>query len=274
MKLVPKWRVRKPADDEKTAYVSERFGVRTLHIGSDTVQSAMRLARPYDLELSYTRSMMAFLLFVPNPRHVLMIGLGGGSLAKFVHRHLPAARVTAVEVSAQVVAIARQYFHVPPDEPRFSVLVADGAQHVEREDVSADVIALDGYVADAHAEELTSRGFYAACRRRLASPGMLVVNLWGGDRHYATLLGRIRAEFPDGVLCLPAARPGNVIVLAFAGRREDPQWKDLVVRAQVLKSRTGLEYDTFVEALREMNPHDAQRLHLGTPGATEEGSLS
>ena len=70
-------------------YVSERFGVRSLHIGSDTIQSAMRLARPNDLELAYTRSMMAFLLFTERPARVLMIGLGGGSLAKFIYHRMP-----------------------------------------------------------------------------------------------------------------------------------------------------------------------------------------
>src|SRR5688572_28985611 len=110
MKFLAKWRVRKPTEDEETAYVSERFGVRTLHIGSDTVQSAMRLARPNDLELSYTRSMMAFLLFVPAPRRALLIGLGGGSLAKFMYHRLPATRTRAVEVNVRVAAIARQSF--------------------------------------------------------------------------------------------------------------------------------------------------------------------
>src|SRR5204862_2814096 len=110
MKFLAKWRVRKPAEDEQTAYVSERFGVRTLHNGSDTVQSAMRLARPNDLELSYTRSMMAFFLFVPAPKKALLIGLGGGSVAKFMFHRLPRVHIKAIEVSAQVVAIARNYF--------------------------------------------------------------------------------------------------------------------------------------------------------------------
>ena len=68
MKFLQSWRVRKPADDNESVYISEKFGVRTLHIGSDTVQSSMRIARPNDLEVSYTRSMMAFLLFKPSPR--------------------------------------------------------------------------------------------------------------------------------------------------------------------------------------------------------------
>src|SRR5262245_14571019 len=83
------WRRTTGGEDE--VYITERFGVRSLHIGSDTIQSSMRLTRPIDLELSYTRSMMAFLLFRDPPARVLMIGLGGGSLAKFVYHRLPAA---------------------------------------------------------------------------------------------------------------------------------------------------------------------------------------
>jgi hypothetical protein len=67
MNLPGSWRMRKPSEDAETVYISEKFGVRSLHIGSDTVQSAMRIAAPNDLELSYTRSMMAFLLFNDKP---------------------------------------------------------------------------------------------------------------------------------------------------------------------------------------------------------------
>jgi spermidine synthase len=127
MKFMQSWRVRKPETDNKSVYISEKFGVRALHIGSDTVQSAMRIARPNDLEVVYTRSMMAFLLFNAEPREVLMIGLGGGSLAKFVYHHLPQARTTAIEVNPQVVEIARQYFLLPQNDARLNVMVADGA---------------------------------------------------------------------------------------------------------------------------------------------------
>ncbi|HYC45914.1 MAG TPA: methyltransferase domain-containing protein [Burkholderiales bacterium] len=262
MKFMAKWRVRKPADDAQTAYVSERFGVRTLHIGSDTVQSAMRIARPYDLELSYTRSMMAFLLFMPRrPREVLLIGLGGGSLAKFIYRALPAARVRAVELSAQVVAIARHYFHVPANEPRLQVIVGDGAEYMTREDVSADLVVVDGYGADAHAEELGRREFYRACNQRLTANGMLVVNLWGGDREFTALLRRIEDAFPEGTLCLPAERPGNVIVFGFKKNPGAVAWKDITKRADALENEIGLEYGRFAEALRKMNRHDKEHLY-------------
>ena len=261
MKFLAKWRVRKPAEDSETAYVSERFGVRSLHIGSDTTQSAMRLARPNDLELSYTRSMMGFLLFVPTPKEVLMIGLGGGSVAKFVYHRLPEARVSVVEVSPQVVAIARQYFHVPEDDARFEVIVTDGADYVARKDVSADVMMVDGYDADAHAEELCSPAFYAACRQRLKARGVLVVNLWGGDKLFTTLLQRIEAAFPDGTLCLPAERPGNVIVFAFRDKPEPFPWKALTARAKSLEKELGLEFARFAENLRKMNRYNEESVY-------------
>jgi spermidine synthase len=262
MKFLSKWRVRKPADDEETVYVSERFGVRSLHIGSDTVQSSMRIARPNDLELSYTRSMMGFLLFVPPPKKMLMIGLGGGSLAKFVYHRVPQAVTTAVEVSPRVLAVARQHFNVPPDDTRFRVVVADGAGYVERADVAADVLVVDGYEADSHVESLATTSFYTACNARLAPGGILVVNLWGGDKAFHTFLKRIKTSFPGGTLCLPAERPGNVIVFAFKDAAESFKWSGLTRAAADLEARYGLEFPKFVAALRKMNRYDDEHLYV------------
>jgi spermidine synthase len=261
MKFLSRWRAGRRAVDENAVYVSERFGVRSLHIGSDTVQSAMRLARPNDLELSYTRSMMAFLLFVPAPTEILMIGLGGGSLAKFVVEHLPGARTRVVEVNPRVVSIARQSFHVPPDGPRFEVIIEDGAAFVQRPDVSVDVLAVDGYEADAYVEELANPEFYNACRQRLKPGGALVVNLWGGDKQFHRLVKAIEDAFPAGTLCLPAERPGNVIVFGFERSPGPLAWKALLRAATTLESEQGLEYPRFVESLKKMNPHDAERLY-------------
>ena len=261
MKFLSNWRLRRPAHDDETVYMSERHGVRSLHIGSDTVQSSMRLARPNELELSYTRSMMGCLLFVPPPAKVLMIGLGGGSLAKFIFHRLPGTAVQAVEVNPRVVAISRQYFHVPPDDQRFEVLVADGAEHVRRDDVSADVLLVDGYEGNAHVEELASPEFYSACRQRLAPGGVMVVNLWGGDKLFYTLVKRIEDAFSAGTLCLPAERPGNVVVFGFERKPGALAWAALESRARDLEAEYGLEFAKFVESLRKMNPHNAEHLY-------------
>ena len=74
---MPKWN---PTSD-RSVTIAEEDGVRSLHIGGLAIQSAMRMSAPDQLELHYTRAMMAFLLFEPRPRDILMIGLGGGSMA-------------------------------------------------------------------------------------------------------------------------------------------------------------------------------------------------
>lgn len=262
MKLLARWRLRRPSEDAGTVYVSEKFGVRSLHIGSDTIQSSMRIAKPRDLELSYTRSMMGFLLFNSSPARVLLVGLGGGSLAKFIHHRMPQTVTEVVEVNPQVVAIARQCFLVPPDDARLAVVVGDGAQHIESDGGSADVIAVDGYDGESQVEELSSRRFYDACHRRLGAGGVLVVNLWGSDRGFSDTLRRIEAAFPSGTLCLPAHKPGNIIVFAFRDSPGALRWDDLSRRAQALERQYELEFPHFVQALRRMNRHDEHHLYV------------
>jgi len=262
MKILKNWRIRKPEEDSESVYISEKFGVRTLHIGSDTVQSSMRLTRPNDLEISYTRSMMAFLLFNPDPREVLMVGLGGGSLAKFIYHRLPQARTVAVEVNPRVIAVARQFFHLPPDDDRLRLVVGDGADYVGNDRSHADVIMVDGYDAESQVEALSTQTFYRDCARVLGAAGILVVNLWGGDRNYISCVERIAQAFDHLVACLPAGRPGNIVVLAFKRSPGQPAWEELRARARELESVHGLEFARYVEELAVMNPHDADRLLL------------
>lgn len=263
MNFFGRWRLRRAASDD-SIYVSEESGVRSLHIGSDTIQSSMRLARPHELELAYTRSMMAFLLFSERPRRMLMVGLGGGSLAKFVYYRMPETVNEVLEIRPEVVAVARRLFGVPASDERFILRVCDGAEFVAREGAAYEAIMVDGYDGDAQVEELSTRAFYAGCGRRLVAHGVLVVNLWGSDRRFEDNLQRIESAFPAGTLCLPAEKPGNVIVFAFRDPPSDLRWSVLEERARGLEARYGLEFGKFVRGLRKMNRVDSERLHVSS----------
>jgi spermidine synthase len=160
-----------------------------------------------------------------------------------------------------VVAIARQCFLVPADDAQFEVTVGDGAEYMGRSGAPADIIMVDGYDAESHVEELATREFYDHCRERLAPGGMLVVNLWGGDRQFNDVLKRIEEAFSGGTLCLPARKPGNVIAFAFRDPQEPLRWDELVRRATLLEARYGLEFPQFVAGLRTMNRSDADWLY-------------
>ena len=257
--LLGKWKISRWVNREVSVEVSEQGGIRSLHLGSDTVQSSMKLDDPYELVLSYTRAMMAFLLFRPRPEHVLMIGLGGGSLPKFVYKHLPGARTTVIESEPKVIAVARQYFHVPPDDERLVVEAAEGGAWVAAHPRCCDVLMVDGYDRDEQVPELCSEDFYASAHSALSDDGVLVVNLWSSDRRFDAYLQRIESVF-KAVVCVPAERRGNVAVLAFRHSPGQPRWDDLRAAARSLQSRYGLEFLNFVEGLRELNPRSAARL--------------
>lgn len=257
--MLGKWKISRWVNREVSIEVSEQGGVRSLHLGSETVQSSMKLDDPFELVLSYTRAMMAFLLFRPRPRHVLMIGLGGGSLPKFVHKHLPGTRITVIESEPKVIAVARQYFHVPPDDERLTIEAAEGGAWVAAHPDCCDVLMVDGYDRNEQVPELCSEDFYASARAALSDEGVLVVNLWSSDGRYDAYLQRIESVF-DAVVCVPAERLGNVAVLAFRRSPGKPRWDDLRAAARSLQSLYGLEFLNFVDGLRELNPRSAARL--------------
>ena len=257
--MLGKWKLSRWVSREVSVEVSEQSGIRSLHLGSDTVQSSMKLEDPYELVLSYTRAMMAFLLFHPRPEHVLVIGLGGGSLPKFVYKHLSDARITVIESEPKVIAVARQYFHLPPDDERLVVEAAEGGAWVASHPNCCDVLMVDGYDRNEQVPELCSEDFYASASAALSDQGVLVVNLWSSDSRFDAYLQRIESVF-DAVVCVPAERRGNVAVLAFRQSQGQPRWDDLRAAARSLQALYGLEFLRFVEGLRELNPRSAARL--------------
>ncbi|SFI04237.1 spermidine synthase [Collimonas sp. OK307] len=159
-------------------FVFDNDDMRTLHFDEKYIQSAMSISAPDKLLLSYTRAMMGFLLFQSEPKHILMVGLGGGSLVKYCYRYLPSTRITVLELNAEVIAL-RDEFMIPADDLRLQIIHADAAAYMQaRQENIADVIMLDGFSADGAAPELSTSDFYAACLRSLAPQGVLVSNLW------------------------------------------------------------------------------------------------
>jgi spermidine synthase len=206
--------------------VHTRAGRRTLEFTPGEIQSEMLVARPAKLVLAYSRAMMCFALFVPRPRHILMVGLGGGSLAKFCHRHFPAARITVVELRADVIAL-REQFCVPPDDDRFRVVHADAVAYVAGLADSVDVLLIDGFDAAGLPRQLGSARFYADCRHALRANGVLVANVFSYDPDYARMLARLGQVF-EGRLCWFDGIAGNNRLL-FAHRGQ-PALQRLVAR--------------------------------------------
>lgn len=193
--------------------LSEEDGILTLHFQSDYVQSQMVLDKPNFLALTYTRTMMAFELFKPHPRNVALIGLGGGSLAKWCYRCHPNAMLTVVEINPHVIAL-RDRFHIPEEDHRLQIRCEDGAKFVATHSDELDVLLVDAFDVDSLPEDLCSEHFYDNCYRALASHGLLVVNLCTADDH--RIFARILKSFCGQAVSSPD-NDGNTVVFACKG---------------------------------------------------------
>lgn len=219
--------------------------MRTLHFDARFIQSAMRLSSPDELLLSYTRGMMAFLLFNRRPKSILMIGLGGGSLAKYCHRILPDTSITVLEIDANVIAL-RDSFAVPSDGERFTVLHADAKDYIAAIDAKVDVILHDGFDADGLAPKLNTTSFYDSCRAALSENGILVSNLWGDAEDLAPSMERLWSVFNSRLWWSDATTSLNRVVCALNGA-QDTVLSNLQKQAIVLD----LLYDLGFEELAE-----------------------
>lgn len=234
--------------------ISEEGGVRYLHFGSEWVQGAMRIKRPIDLELAYTRDMMAGLLMRepdPWPRRILLIGLGAASLTKFCYWRLPQSRITVVEIEPGVVAAARQFFKLPEEDERLSIVLADGVDFIQDNGPLYDYILVDGYDEDARVGALDSLPFYTACCTRLSESGLLAANLFGRTRRYQPSIDRLKTAFDNRALSFPSCDSGNVIAFAARGEAIEVTAAELRDRAAALAKDFNLDLRPTVSKLEQ-----------------------
>ena len=125
-------------------FVFDNGLTRSLYFSLRYVQSSMRTRDPIALEFAYTRKMMSFLLFQRQTQSILMLGLGGGSLAKYCYAKLPQSRIDVVEIDPYVIGFREQFF-IPANDARFRVIHDDAARYIERRTAQYDVIMLDTF---------------------------------------------------------------------------------------------------------------------------------
>ncbi len=205
-------------------FVHQTQKMKSLHFSIAEVQSCMELARPDSLDLAYTRTMMGFLLFHPTPMRIGMIGLGGGSLAKFCYRYLPHADITVLEINPHVIAL-RDEFSVPADDARFRVIRADGSRYVRAHEGAFDVLLVDGYDSDGLPGVLCSKRFYDDAFDCLRPGGVMAANIHLGNDEFSLLVARVGRSFHCKALAVNERESGNAIVFARKDR--------LLVRCQV-----------------------------------------
>ena len=231
--------------------------IRSLHFGNAVRQSAMDLSRPEYLVLNYTRAMMSSLLFNPSPTKILLIGLGGGSLAKFLLHHFPCCTIDAIELREHIVKLAIDYFLLPEDQ-RLHIHIADGDAYVRHKaSVSSgdyDLIMVDAYHDAGMENNMVEQRFIHACFELLNMDGLIAINLWGRDLpHYVQARRALQQCFAAKALLLPTEGTTNVIAMALRRYNQKNLLKTAEERAKILEEQTGLELVRLSRTLRKQN---------------------
>jgi spermidine synthase len=228
-----------------TIVVTDEDGLRVLRFGRDGArQSVAKLSDPEHLELPYTQVALTGLALCGEPRRILVLGLGGGTLPGFLRRHYPAAEIDAVDIDPEVVRVAKEYFGFREDA-RMRAHVADGRRFVEEAREPYDLIFLDAFGTDSVPAHLTTREFLEAVRRITRPGGVVVGNLWFRryNKLFDSMVYTYRRVF-DEIAVVHVVGTGNRILVALP--RKGP-----------------LERDEFARLAREVSVAQRFRFDMG-----------
>jgi spermidine synthase len=218
-------------------------GMRTLRFGTGGVrQSVAKVGDPDHLELPYAPVMLSGLALCPEPKRVLVVGLGGGSIPSFLHKHYPKTRVDAVEIDPVVVEVAKQFFGLNEDET-LKTYVQDGRQFIEERPNTYDIIFLDAFGSESIPYHLATREFLQAVRRSITAQGVVLADVWGpgANRLYPSMV-RTYQEVFDELYVLEVQGSANKILIALPKKLRVSR-EELAQRAGAISKQKQFRFD-------------------------------
>ncbi len=244
------------ASDDGVTEITQEPSNRALYFGSHAKQSEMDMSQPEKIVLAYTQAMMAGLLFLPTPKSVLLIGLGGGSLVRFLLHHFQHCQIDVVEFRADVVKLAYRYFSLPNDS-RLHITINDGMEfllsHPNREK-KYDLVLIDAFDHNGTAKSIKSIRFFKACHAAMHEGSIMAINLWDNQKdQYAETISNIESAFNNHVLNMPVKDRGNIITFATHSRECFASFKALKPVAEALERQLELPFGTYLREIRRHN---------------------
>jgi spermidine synthase len=215
--------------------------------GSDSIQSEMNKSNPNELVLDYTQHMIASVPLVDNPKRILIVGLGGACLQRYMHDLLSDTVIESAELDPVVLEVAREYFHFTEDA-RQKVHIGDGREYIEKSQEKYDIIMLDAFSATSIPYRLATREFLQSVREHLAKGGIVCANLWSHQADYPNMLKTYAQIFPE-LHVLPCRLPwSNHILVAMPAKQNltAKKWKEKAISFEK-DHPTGLNLTEFID---------------------------
>ena len=186
--------------------------------GTDSIQSEMNKSNPTELTLAYSKHMMASVALVDKPKRILVVGLGGACLQRYMHEVLPETRIETAELDPAVLVVAQKYFGFKEDSRQF-VSIGDGRKFIEQSKDKYDLIMLDAFSATSIPYMLSTKEFLQVCKDHIADGGVLAANLWEAEASYGDMVKTYDAVFPEWHV-VRCALSTNAILTALPVKRD------------------------------------------------------
>jgi len=233
----------KPSPYNLIVVTEDEQGLRTLRFERHGVrQSVVKVGDPDHLELPYARAMFMGLAFCDTPGRVLIVGLGGGTLPGFLHKHYPETLIDVVDIDPGVVEAAKLFFGFREDRT-LRAHVADGRRFIEQSRTPYDIIFLDAFGAENIPYHLATQEFLRSVRRALSPRGIVVANVWsrGSNMLYDSMVRTYQEVFEE-LYVFQVKDAGNEILVALP-RRYDISREALAERARAISTRKQFRFD-------------------------------
>jgi spermidine synthase len=215
--------------------------------GNDAIQSEVNKRDTNQLILDYAQYMIASVPLVDKPKRILVVGLGGACIQRYLHNLLSNTIIETAELDPVVLDVARKYFFLI-EGIRQKVHIGDGRAFIEKSKDKYDIIMLDAFSATSIPYMLATQEFLKSVKGHLAAGGVVCANLWSHQADYGNMLKTYETVFPElHVLPCPLPWSNHILVSMHAMQNLTvDKWKE---KANVFDKThpTGLKLAEIIE---------------------------
>lgn len=183
------------------------------------------------LSCQHHLAMVTGLGLVTPTAELLLVGLGGGPLATYIHKYFQKITVTAIDLDPAMVEVAQEWFGFVPDS-RLKVEISDGIRYIHKsaeDGIKFNVIMFDVDSKDSSMgmscppQAFVERNFLEVVSSCLKEGGVLILNLVCRDQQLkGRVLEDIKAVFPV-VLCQQIPEEVNSVLFCSRCSQKNPQ---------------------------------------------------
>lgn len=143
---------------------------------ANTIQTVMDLSKPYNPVLPHMHGMLLSLYYASEPKSILELGLGGGSLQRFFTHHFTECNIQSVEIDHKIIEYFNAFFANGVPNPLQKVTQED-AQEAIKQFHDIDMLFVDLFSGNAPPSFINDKTFYENCFNALSKDGIIVINL-------------------------------------------------------------------------------------------------